>query len=101
MTCRYRQTVIPCVGAREKAGEDFEGELMGLYALSTDDFALAGDNVQVVEVTDIVVACKGGGRSLPGSGIRAAHCAAPSFFTADTQRSPRCGCSDYWIGGGG
>lgn len=101
MTCRYRQTAITCVGAREKAGEDFEGELTGLHALSTDDFALAGDNVQVVEVTDIVVVCKGGGRPLPGSGIRAVHYPASSFFTADTQRPPRCGCSGYWIGGGG
>ena len=39
-----------------EAGEDFELELKGLHDLSADDFALAGDNASVVEVTDIVIA---------------------------------------------
>ena len=39
-----------------EAGEDFEVELSGLHTLGVDDFALTGDNAQVVEVTDIVVA---------------------------------------------
>ena len=36
--------------------EDFEGEPTGLHTLSADDFALAGDDATVLEVTDIVVA---------------------------------------------
>ena len=43
-----------------EAGEDFEVELSGLHTLGVDDFALTGDNVQVVEVTDIVVAWRPG-----------------------------------------
>ena len=39
-----------------EAGEDFEVELKGLHALGTEDFMLTGDNAQVMEVTDIVVA---------------------------------------------
>ena len=39
-----------------EAGEDFEVELKGLHELGTEDFMLTGDNAQVMEVTDIVVA---------------------------------------------
>ena len=39
-----------------EAGEDLEMELSGLHTLGVDDFALTGNNAQVEEVTDIVVA---------------------------------------------